>query len=437
MDDPAGLPPGPMDSPQHQAQLWMERPCDLLETCQARYGDLFTLRLGAFGTIVIVASADGAERVFAMAAEDFECRHFNGSYGYVMGSHALFLQDGEGHRRLKSAMAPWFTPRNLAAHADLVRAVAARVAGAWPEEPALKLRPALHAITLECLFALLLGGREPLGDEMMSWFKADVWKDLRSWKSWTALSRLRPKICARLDDRLNRLRIDGGAEQGLLASLVAVPARDGPPLSNAEIIDQVMMLMITAVDAVAVAASWALYHVAADADVQQRLRSERIAGAGASPAAQAELPYLTATMREVLRLHPVLPTVSGRKLTVTTDFLGYRIPAGVTVAPCQYLIHRRADPFEEPLVFRPERFLGRDYSRRAYFPFGGGGRACLGSALAPMTAKLILSELVGGLRLSPTTESAPATVRHGTLLAPEEELSLNIAHLPRVAALSA
>jgi cytochrome P450 len=101
----------------------------------------------------------------------------------------------------------------------------------------------------------------------------------------------------------------------------------------------------------------------------------------------------------------------------------------VTLAPCEYLVHRRADLFEQPLAFRPERFLERSYASYEYFPFGGGARSCLGSFLAPLTAKLVLATMLAQYRLDAPVPDLPRVVRHGTLLAPEEDLALRVGPL--------
>jgi cytochrome P450 len=187
------------------------------------------------------------------------------------------------------------------------------------------------------------------------------------------------------------------------------------------------MLTITAGDAVAMAVSWALYRAARHQEVQERLRGElAVLGSDPDPAEVARLPYLSATVQEVLSLHTILPTVSGRRLTAPREFMGYRLEPGVTLAPCEYLVHRRDDRFEEPLEFRPERFMGRSWPLEDYFPFGGGLRGCLGGTLAPLTVKLVLATILSGARLSVASEEMPKTVRYGTLLAPEEDLALEV-----------
>ncbi len=117
----AALPPGPGISPEGQARSWLESPCGLLEACHRKYGDIFTLRLGDFGTMVIVADPAAAGRLFKAPPGAYECRHFNDSYRYVMGDNALFVQDGDAHRRLKRMMTPPFRGAGLGAHGAQIR----------------------------------------------------------------------------------------------------------------------------------------------------------------------------------------------------------------------------------------------------------------------------------------------------------------------------
>jgi len=422
------LPPGPSISPEDQARIWLESPCGLLEACHRKYGDLFTLRLGDFGTMVIVANPDAAAQIFKAPMGEYECRHFNDSYRYVMGDNALFVQDGDAHRRLKRMMAPPFRGAGLGAHGAHIRQVALDAAKDW--DGTVRLRPLLHEITLTCLLGFVFGDRAAPREEVLEWFRTSVWRDMRSWKAWTRLSRLRPKICAVIAAELElRRRGLGDRAPDLLDMLAGARDAEGGALTDAEIQDQIMMLMITAVDAVAVATSWALWRVAANPDVQDRLRAEAAAlGPDPDPIELAARPFLTATAQEVLRLHTVLPTVSGRRLAAPQTFMGYDLPAGVTLAPCEYLIHRRADLFDDPTTFRPDRFIDRGYAPSAYFPFGGGQRVCLGLQLAPLTLKLILSSVLSQVRLS-APDVAPQVVRFGTLLAPEENLALTAARL--------
>jgi unspecific monooxygenase len=425
---PMALPAGPSLGPADQARLWMEAPAALLGSCRDRYGDTFTLRLGEVGPLVILAEPEAARQALELPAESVECRHFNASYRYAMGPRALFLQDGAAHRRLKPVLG-----RVLAGSLDAQpRRIAAAAAAAFGAVPAgaLLLRPMLHGVTLDALLGLVFGAEASLSSAVLDAFRAEVWRDLRAWKPWTAMSRLHPMLRGLMVQAIARHRdaaagAAAGPADGLVAGLARARDADGAPLDDAEIEDQILMLCITAGDAVAVACAWALIETAARPDLQAALRAERAAlGPGAEPGTVAAQPLLTATVQEVLRLHTVLPTVSGRRLTAPVTLGGRDWPAGVTLAPCEWLIHRRADLFDDPLAFRPERFLGRTYPAHHYFPFGGGGRRCLGTVLAPLTVRLVLSEALARLRLAPLSPEAPRPVRHGTLLAPPEDWAL-------------
>jgi cytochrome P450 len=399
--------------------------------CHRKYGDVFTLRLGDFGTIVIVADPESVRQLFSAPAEWFECRHFNRSYRYVMGPDALFLHDGDGHRRLRRILAPQISGEKLRPQAAEVCRVTSEAIQGWGRGGIVRLRPLMHEITLRCLLKYVFGDRDEPRELVVSWFRSAVWRDLRSWKPWTNLSRLHPQIRGLLSTELEVRRAAGLKDRkgDLLDMLVAARDESGSPLRYEEIEDQVLMLTITAGDAVAVATSWALYCAATHPEVQDSVRRERRSlGIDPEPALLAKQPFLTAIFQEVIRLYTVLPTVSGRRLTSPRELLGYRLNAGITLAPCEYLVHRRADLFEQPLAFRPERFLGRSYAPHEYFPFGGGQRSCLGSSLAPMTVKLVLATVLSQFRLAAPTDP-PRVVRYGTLLAPDESLALAVSAL--------
>jgi cytochrome P450 len=426
------LPPGPRLSPENQSRLWLEKPTELLESCHREYGDLFALRLGSFGTLVVAANPKDVRQIFNAPPEWYECRQFNESYRYVMGRNAVFLQDGQSHRRIKRILAPQFRGDRLRAHPAEICRVTRDAISAASAGGVVRLRPLMHEITLRCLLSIVFGERHDAREQVMEWFRSAVWRDLRSWKPWTSLSRLHGQMRNLLSTELDVRRTAGltHREPDFLDMLLAARDGSGSPLLDEEIQDQVLMLTITAGDAVAVATTWALYCAATHPAVQERIREERNAlGASPEPARVAEQPYLTATAQEVLRLYTVLPTVSGRRLTAPRDFFGYLLDAGVMLVPCEYLIHRRADIFEQPLEFRPERFIGHSYAPHEYFPFGGGQRACLGSYIAPLTVKLALATVLSQFRLAPAAAQAPQVVRYGTLLAPTDDLTLQFTPL--------
>src|SRR5262249_61382788 len=112
----------------------------------------------------------------------------------------------------------------------------------------------------------------------------------------------------------------------------------------------------------------------------------------------ARLEYLDATVKEALRLDPIIPDV-GRRLVRPMPIGGWELPAGVIAAPSIHLTHRRPDRWPEPELFRPERFLGARPGPYDFLPFGGGVRRCLGMAFALYEMKVVLARVLSRVEL--------------------------------------
>ena len=128
--------------------------------------------------------------------------------------------------------------------------------------------------------------------------------------------------------------------------------------------------------------------------------------------------YLDAVVKETLRLRPVIALVL-RRLVEPMEIGGRMLPAGVTLAPCIYLLHRRPDVYEEPRAFRPERFLEKPPGTYTWIPFGGGVRRCLGASFAQFEMKVVLRELVARLDIRAARAEPERRVRRAIVFAPE------------------
>ncbi|MBU44007.1 MAG: cytochrome P450 [Spirochaetaceae bacterium] len=200
---------------------------------------------------------------------------------------------------------------------------------------------------------------------------------------------------------------DSGGDPNLLDRLLA--ARDpetGHPMSEKQLRDEVMTLMLAGHETTANALTWTLYLLALHRDVYEKLREE-VQKASVEQILDGEsLPYLNQVIEESMRLYPPAWIVS-RRTVKEDEILGYRVPAGRPVFACQYVTHRHPDYWQSPEAFDPERFSSENRKRIhkfAYFPFGGGPRLCIGSGFAMLESRIILAELVRNFRFEHSGE---------------------------------
>lgn len=180
---------------------------------------------------------------------------------------------------------------------------------------------------------------------------------------------------------------------------------EGRAMSDAELRDELVTLLVAGHETTATALSWAVERLLRTPGAMERLRDDDRA-------------YLEAVCHETLRLRPVLPLVL-RRLTEPMVIAGHQLPAGVKVAPCVSLVHRRPDLYPDPHVFRPERFLGVKPGTYTWIPFGGGVRRCLGASFALFEMQAVLQAIAGRTQLRPADPAPERTMRRSITFAPD------------------
>jgi cytochrome P450 len=199
-----------------------------------------------------------------------------------------------------------------------------------------------------------------------------------------------------------------GERADVLSTLLQARHEDGQPLSEVEIRDELVTLLLAGHETTATALSWAVERIVRHPEYQARLTEEVHAG---------EQRFCDAVVKETLRLRPVLSLVA-RRLKAPMDLGAVRLPAGVTVVPSIYLMHRRPDIYPDPKRFRPERFLEQRAGTYTWIPFGGGARRCLGAAFAEYEMRIVLSTLFDSCTVRPTNDRPEPVGRRGITHAP-------------------
>jgi cytochrome P450 len=424
----SAIPPGPSAPRALQTLRWIFRPQAMLEDCQRRYGDIFTLRIAHEGTWVFLADPDAVKQVFTGDPSLLNAGAANVILLPLLGPNSVLLLDGQAHMSQRKLMLPSFHGERMRGYEDTMAEVAGREIERWPLGSPTAVRPAMQAITLEVIMRTVFGVQEEdrrarLGaalSHVMDWGNDPrrmlMLATMGPHRAQGMFRRVRGPADALLYEEIRRRRAASDLEErdDVLSLLLQARHEDGSPMGDEELRDELMTLLVAGHETTASALAWALERLVRHPDKLERLRAEAAAG---------DEEYLDAVCKETLRLRPILLLVL-RRLTEPMEIGGRVLPAGVNVAPCIYLVHRRPDVYPDPLAFRPERFLERPAGTYTWIPFGGGVRRCLGASFALFEMKVVLRELVTRLDLRAAAEGSERPVRRAITFVPERGAEL-------------
>ncbi len=386
-----------------------------------RYGDIFKLRILGQEWVAI-AHPEAVKEVFSHGPEQLNSGEANEALSPVLGARNLLLLDGEEHLHRRRIVLPSFHGERMRAYEQTIRAAAARQIEQWPLGEPVAALARMQALTfgviMRCVFGVQDGERVgELGEAlrgMVSWV-TDTRRVLfffivgperldRVPAFRRQVARVDREILAEIARR--RALPDLEEREDILSMLVQATDEDGEHLSDAELRDELMTLLIAGHETTATLLSWAIHDLARDQGAQRRLATE----GGA---------FCDAVVSEELRLHP--PTGGlARRLREPLTIGGYALPAGTDLVPVTLLVHRRADLYEDPWTFKPERFLDSRPPAGGWFPFGGSVRRCIGASFAQFEAKIVLEELTKALQLSPVESRPERTSRRAIVLVPSK-----------------
>jgi cytochrome P450 len=419
------LPPGPPIPRALQTLRWMFRPAPMLEDCRRRYGDMFTLRIAHEGTWVFLADPDAVRQVFTGDPRILHAGEANVVLLPMLGHHSVLLLDEAAHMAQRKLMLPSFHGERMRRYEQVMREVAAAEIERWPSGAAYRVRPAMQRITLEVIMRTVFGVQEAARREPLRRALAEALEWGSDPRRVALLATLGPhrvarsRMFRRLRDapdeliygeiRRRREAPDLEERDDVLSLLLCARHEDGSPMSDEELRDELMTLLVAGHETTASALAWAVERLVRHPHALERLRAEAEAGVD---------DYVDAVCKETLRLRPILSIVL-RRLTEPMEVGGRVLPAGVSLAPCIYLVHRRPDVYPEPLAFRPERFLEQPAGTYTWIPFGGGVRRCLGASFALFEMKVVLREIVSRLDLRPADPRPERITRRVITLVPE------------------
>jgi cytochrome P450 len=434
------LPNGPQLPSLLQTVQLIAQPTNFLDKCRDRYGDPFTVRALGINSppVVFFGRPEAIREIFALPSSQLDFRRATHVFEPLMGQHSIVLQEGKEHQRQRQLMMPPFHGERMRGYGQLICEITREATAGWAGKASLSIHHAMPDITLKIIlrvvFGLEPGARYRRIEKLLSTLLEDITKplysslfffpplqkDWGSWSPWGNFVRRRQEIDALIYQEIKERRANFDPSRiDILSMLISARDAEGNPMSDSELRDQLVSLLLLGYETTAAALAWAFYWVLVSPAVQKELYRELDAiEEGTAPEAIAQLPYLSAVCAETLRVNPIALICTPRLTRERLKLAGSVFDPGTILIPCIYLAHRRAEVFPAPHQFQPERFLGQKFSPYEYLPFGGGSRGCIGTAFSTFEMKLILATILSQFHLQLTQRQPAKPIRRGITIVP-------------------
>ncbi|EAZ94305.1 cytochrome P450 [Crocosphaera chwakensis] len=420
-------------------------PLDSLENYYERYGDIFIV--GQSETpFVYISNPQGIQEILTKDKTHFRTGGGSGFLTTFLGNNSLLSLKGEKHQRERKLLTPAFHGERLQSYATLIYSISDEVSEKLEINQSFNVREIMQEITLQVILKAVFGIAEgkryqKLKNLLTSWlsffdspinatiiFFPFLQKDWGNWTTWGRFLRIKAQIDDLIYTEINERRQQKNYQgKDILTLLILARDEDGNPMSDQELHDELITLLIAGHETTASSLTWALYWIHYCPEVEEKLRSHfSILDKNIDLLNIIKLPYLDAVCSETLRIYPVVVNAFIRVLETPLELMGYQFKPGTVFAPAIYLVHHREDIYPNSKQFRPERFLERQFSPYEYLPFGGGSRRCIGMELAKMEMKIVLFTLLSKYKFKLSSSHPLKPVRRGLTIAPPNSFKMII-----------
>jgi cytochrome P450 family 135 len=417
------LPPGPRLPRWLQTAGFIFAPIPFVERGRRRYGDVVTFRTLFDPGFVMVFDPELVKKVFRGPPERLRAGEANAVLGPVVGEKSVLLLDGAEHMRQRKLLLPAFHGERMRKYEEVMREAADRVIDEWPLHQEITLLPSMQSLTLEVIARAVFGvdqsaRREqlvkriramidPIGSNRLG-LLALLFSRSREGRRAQVFADRRRQVDELIYEEIARRREvpDLEEREDVLSMLLLARDEDGEPMTDLELRDELVTLLVAGHETTATALAWAFELLMRNPQVLEKART-------------ADDKYLDAVVKETLRIRPVISGVGRKVREEPFELDGHVIPPGTEINPNIAGIHRRADRYPQADAFRPERFLGEDApDTYTWIPFGGGTRRCLGASFAMFEMRTVVKRVLERANLEPATRRPETGVRRGITFVP-------------------
>ncbi|AFY35093.1 cytochrome P450 [Calothrix sp. PCC 7507] len=424
-----------------QKLYWVVDPVGYMEKAVQQHPDSFTAEIIGFGgNVVFVNHPQAIQEILTNDRKKFAAiGELSRILEPLIGEYSVLLLNGNHHKRQRQLMMPSFHGERLDIYGQLIRNMTEEVCNQLPFDKPLSALDVTQNISMEVIlkvvFGLSEGERYRKLKDLVPKFVSEIFssplkssflffpflqQNLGSWSPWGRFIRQRQQIDELLYSEIAERREKNDPERvDILSLLMSAKDEEGQPMTDPELRDELMTLLIAGHETTATAMAWGLYWIHHVPKVREKLLQELdTIGDLKDPMNIFRLPYLGAVCNETLRISPVTIFTLPRAVQEPVTLLGHPLEAGTVVQACIYLTHQREDLYPQPKQFKPERFLEKQFSPYEFLPFGGGVRRCIGDALAQFEMKMVLATILSSYQLSLAGRQPERLQRRGIVLGP-------------------
>jgi cytochrome P450 len=421
----ARLPRPPMIRwPRPVQILWFgPRQWNFVHHHRDKLGEVWSLRAYVRGKAAIVSHPDHIRSLFTAPPEHVPTLAAESPLRPVLGPGSVLTANGPRHLRQRKLLLPPFHGEAIDRYQRMIAAATEREIDRWPLGRPFALAPRMQAITIDVIMggifgiegvprrgtrehALRVSIRQLLRASTMPGAKLAELMNIGHEEAFglTRLGLIVPNRCLYAIIAKRRKETDLDQRTDILSLIMRARTEDGEALSDRELRDELMTLVLAGHETTANQLAWAWERLVRTPAAYERLREAVRAGGGESAA------VIEATITEAMRIRPVIPMI-GRRVTVPWRLGPYGVPADTPVGISVLLLHHRDDLYPNPHAFKPERWLAHKPGTYGWIPFGGGTRRCLGAALAMAEQRGVLETMARRLDLE-AADPRPERPKH-------------------------
>jgi cytochrome P450 len=428
MQSPA-LPPGPAEGFDLGGS---DESLARLRRYFAEFGDIYRVFAPGRGVYnYVINHPDDIKRVLLSNHRNYTKGEGMDRVKILLGN-GIMTSEGDFWRRQRRMMQPSFHRRVIDQFSALLREVNDKFAARWEEKAAraepVNLSDDASELTLEIVLRSIFGSdlarlEQQLGANPFEVVAKEQNRDLKFAFRFRSLTKLVAEL-------INRRRREPEEHFDFLSMLMATRDREtDEAMSDKELIDEVLTLIVAGHETTAAALTWTWYLISQNPDTAARLQAEADAGSDRMLGLDAaeSLQFTHQVLQEALRLYPPGWLITRR--TLEADELGgYPIAPRTDVFISPYMLHRHPAFWSEPEEFRPERFAGADAEERhrfAYIPFAVGPRHCIGENMAMFEMLVHVHAMSRRFRLTRASEE-PIELEAQINLRPRSNLLMRV-----------